>query len=182
MRFKLPEGCGDRKESIESLLESESRIAEENLIIVKDAVEKFLRKEKGYSDTDMEIDREFDVTTGSESARSKADFVLSINGKRLVSIICASDTVVSRERQALACARLLDRYQIPFAVITDGTDAEVLDTLTGDVIGEGMDAIPSREKLETLAGQIEFKELPAKRAEKEKRIVRAFDAMRCTRP
>lgn len=159
------------------MLESESRTAEINLIAAKEAVEKFLLEAKGYSVSDIEINREFDVTTGDEPAKSKADIVLVLDGKRLVSITCSPDAVVSRERQALACARLLDSYQIPFAVITDGTDAEVLDTLTGDVIGEGMDAIPSKEKLEELAGHIDFKELPAKRVKKEKMIARAFDAV-----
>jgi len=177
VKYKLPEGYGSRKESIESMLETEGRIAQENLTAAKQAVEKFLREAKGYSGSDIEVDREFDVTTGDEPARSKAAFVIVSNGKRLVSITCSPDAVVSRERQALACARLLDSYQIPFAVITDGTDAELLDTLTGDVIGEGMDAIPSKEKLGALAGHIEFKELAAKRVKKEKMIARAFDAI-----
>jgi hypothetical protein len=177
VKYKLPEGYGSRKESIEAMLESEGRIAEEKLTAAKHGVEKFLREAKGYSGGDIEIDREFDVTTGDEPERSKTDIVIALSGKRLVSITCSPDALVSRERQALACARLLDSYQIPFAVITDGTDAVVLDTLTGDVIGEGMDAIPSKEKLEEFAGTIEFKELPPEKVKKEKMIARAFDAI-----
>jgi hypothetical protein len=177
VKYKLPEGCGGREESIESLLESEDRIAEENLAAAKQAVEKFLREVKGYSGSDLEIDLKFDVTTGDEPASSKSDIVIALNGKRLISITCSPDSLVSRERQALACARLLDSYQIPFAVITDGSDAVVLDTLTGDVIGEGMDAISSKERLEKLACTIKFIELPAERVKKEKMIASAFDAI-----
>jgi len=180
VKYKLPEGYGSRKESIESLLESEDRIAEENLSAAKQAAEKFLREVKGYSGSEIETDREFDVTTGDEPARSKSDIVIALNGKRLVSITCSPDALVSRERQALACARLLDSYQVPFAVITDGADAVVLDTLTGDVIGEGMDAVPSREKLEELASTIDFEELPPEKVKKEKMIARAFDVIRRT--
>ncbi|RJQ50880.1 MAG: hypothetical protein C4526_11145 [Nitrospiraceae bacterium] len=179
MKFKLPEGCGDRRESIESLLESESRTASENLIAVKQAVERLLLENKGYSVSEIELDPEFDVTTGSGPGKSKVDFVIRLNGKRLVSIKCSADTLVSRERQALACARLLESYQVPFAVITDGADAVVLDTVSGKTIGEGLEAVPSREALEILAPRIEFKELPPDRVEREKRIVCAFDAMGC---
>jgi len=179
MKFKLPEGCGGRKESIESLLESESKVAEGNLATARQIVEEFLLDAKGYTRDEIEIDREFDVSIGSGPAKSKVDFVVSINGKSLISIKCAPDAIVSHERHALACARLVDCYQVPLAVITDGADAAVLDSITGIVIGEGLDAIPSRAEAETLAARTEFKALPVNRVEREKRIVGAFDVMGC---
>ena len=78
------------------------------------------------------------------------------------------------------CARVLEPYQIPFAVVTDAVDAIALDTLTGKVISEGMDSIPSRNELCELLQKIEFKKLAPDRAEKEKRILLAFDAIKCT--
>ena len=64
--------------------------------------------------------------------------------------------------------RVLEPYQIPFAVVTDAADAIMLDTLTGNVVGEGLAKIPSRTELGELLQKIEFKELPPERAEKEK--------------
>lgn len=177
MKFKLPEGCGDRKGSIESLLKKDREVSESILSEVKQAAIDFLRVAKGYGTDELEIDQEFDVTIGTKSARSKAHIVVNINGKRLIAVKCSADSVVSRERHALACARLLESYQIPLAVITDGMDAVVLDTVTGETIGEGLESIPSRQGLEVLAEQIEFKELQPKRVDKEKRIVCAFDAI-----
>ncbi|RJQ21540.1 MAG: hypothetical protein C4560_03545 [Nitrospiraceae bacterium] len=177
MEYKLPEGFNDRNEAIESLLKDEAGNAHSDLMSVKHIVESFLIEAKGYSDSELETDREFDVTVDGETAKSKVDIVISIDCMRLVSIICSADAVVSRERHALACARLLESYQIPFTVITDGMDAIVLDTVSGNVIGESPAAIPSKEQLVVLMAQTEFRELPVNRVEREKRIVRAFDAI-----
>ncbi|MBI5741396.1 MAG: type I restriction enzyme HsdR N-terminal domain-containing protein [Nitrospirae bacterium] len=180
MKFKLPEGCGGREESIEAMLKEQNDIAAADLKAIRQIVENFLLEDRGYSRDEIEIDREFDVSTGSGPARSKVDFVVSINGKSLISVKCTPDAIVSHERHALACARLIDCYQVPFAVITDGADAAVLDSVTGKNIGEGLDAIPSRAEAEIRAAQAEFKALAANRVEREKRIVCAFDVMGCS--
>ena len=177
MKYKLPEGFDKREEAIDSLLKKELDIVESALSAIRDLVQRFLLTAKGYSSDEIETACEFDVTTGSEAARSFVDFVVTLNGRRLVSIKCAPDALVSRERYALGCARLLNSCQVPFAVITDGLDAIVLDTVSGDVIGESMNAIPSKEHLTSVIGQIEFVELDPKRIEKEKRIVCAYDAI-----
>ncbi|RJQ44369.1 MAG: hypothetical protein C4538_10640 [Nitrospiraceae bacterium] len=179
MKYRLPEGCGDRREAIELLLNEERELSRLEMNAVREAVKKILFEAKGYVSAEIEMDCEFDVRTGSEPAKSKVDFVVCISGRRFVSIKCAVDALVSRQRHALACARLLDPCQVPFAVITDGVDAIVLDTVTGEVIGEGLDAVPSRESLLETIGRAEFIALPEEKAEKEKRIVSAFDATGC---
>ena len=93
---------------------------------------------------------------------------------------CSIGALVSRERQAVACARLMDSYQIPFAVVTDGNDAILLDTLTGKAINEGLEKIPSRDELKAMTEKVEFKELSPERLEKEKRILLAFDSIKCS--
>jgi hypothetical protein len=177
MKYKLPDGFEKRDEAIESLLKREFDMVESTLSEIRDLVKRFLLKEKGYSSDEIETACEFDVTTGGKAARSFVDFVVSVNGSRLVSIKCAPDSLVSRERHALGCARLLDPLQVPFAVITDSLDAIVLDTVSGDVIGESMNAIPSKTQLASAIAQIKFVKLDPKRIEKEKRIVCAFDAI-----
>jgi hypothetical protein len=177
MKYELPEGFDNREDAIESLLKKESDTAGSALSAVRLLVERFLLTAKGYSYDEIETACEFDVTTGGEAVRSHVDLVVSINSRRLVSIKCAPDSLVSRERHALGCARLLDSCQVPFAVITDGLDAIVLDTVSGDVIGEGMNAIPSKNHLASAIAQIEFVKLDPKRIEKEKKIVCAFDAI-----
>lgn len=180
MKYKLPDGFENKEEAMEALVKKEIDAAEAELAAVRLDIEKFLLEKKGYSESEIEKNREFEVLIGNERCKSKTDIVISLNGRRLVLIKCSVGALVSRERQAVACARVLEPYQIPFAVVTDAVDAIVLDTLTGTVISEGIDSIPSRNELLALTGKIEFKGLSPERAEKEKRILLAFDAIKCT--
>jgi len=146
---------------------------------IRQRIEHLLIDEKGYSKKDIEVDREFEIVLGEEINRSSIDLVVSIEEKRFMIIKCARGSLVSREREVLSCARILDVYQIPFAVVTNGEDAEVINTISGEVIGCGLEAILSKtQALETLRW-IEFKRLPEERIEKEKRIFLAFDSIKC---
>jgi len=180
MDIKLPEGFDSKEEAMAALIKKEIDAAESELSLIKHDIEKFLIEKKGYAVSEIEKDKEFEVPIGNEKCKSRADIVASINGKKLMLIKCSVGALVSRERQAVACARVLDSYQIPFAVVTDADDAIVLDAVTGKVIREGLASIPSRNELAELAGEIEFKTLPSERAEKEKRILIAFDSIKCT--
>lgn len=180
MEIKLPDGFDNREEAIESITKKEIDAAESELVLIKQEMEKFLLNNKGYSKNEVEADREFDVEAGNEKCKSKADIVVSIAGKRLMIVKCSIGALVSRERQAVACARLMDSYQIPFAVVTDGNQATVINTLTGEVMSEGLEKIPSRDKLKEMMEKVEFKALPPERLEKEKRILLAFDSIKCS--
>ena len=90
-------------------------------------------------------------------------------------------SLVSRERSALAAARVLNGdYRIPLAVVTNGRDALLLDTITAKVLRDGMEAIPTRKEALDLYPNLIF--LPPQDEEKllrEKRILNAFDLERC---
>lgn len=167
-----------QKKAIESILKREDETIESELALIKQNTEKFLLEEKGYSKDEIETDIEFEVEIESNRCKSKADIIISIEGKRIILIKCFIGALVSRERHALSCARLIDSYQIPFTVVTDGINAEVLNTVSGEVISEGSESIPSKDELKTV--QIEFKELSQNRVEKEKRILLAFDSIKCS--
>jgi hypothetical protein len=142
---------------------------------IRQVMERLLVEEKGYLKEEIEVDREFEIAIDGEINRSRADLVVGIEGKKFIVIKCARGSLVSREREILSCARILDIYQIPFAVVTNGEDAEVLDTISGEVVGSGLGAIPSRQQALEAIGRIEFKKLPEGRIEKEKRIFLAFN-------
>lgn len=101
--------------------------------------------------------------------------------KRFLIIRYAPGSLVTRERSAVAAARvLLEEYQIPLAVVTNGEDAELLDTLTGKVLASGMGAIPTRGQAEEMLGQLRFEPLfDEKKREKELRILNAYDVEVC---
>jgi len=141
-----------------------------------------LLEKKGYSKEEVERNVIFTLTLGAETAHSSVDFLVTLNGKKAMVIKCSAGSLDSRERQAIAAARLLAVPPVPFAVVSDPEHAEFLDTAAGKVIGEGFGAVPVREELLKLLADIEQKPLTLERIEKEKRILLAFDAIRCCVP
>ena len=94
-----------------------------------------------------------------------------------MAIKCAAASLGSREREIIAAARLLESYQIPVSVVSDGKTAIVLDTVSGKKLGEGLDAVPSKDDLKEKLNSLDLIPLPNKRLEKEKLIFRSYDVM-----
>ena len=143
----------------------------------RQTVERVLVAEKGYTKKDIEVDAPLEVTIGDEFYRSSVDLVVSVNGKRYMAIKCAPGSLGSREREIVSAARLLGEYQIPVSVVSDGKTAMVLDTVSGEKIGEGLDAIPSKKALQKSAKSLKLQPLAEKRMEREKLIFRSYDSM-----
>jgi len=141
-----------------------------------------LLEKKGYRKEDVQRDVVFEVKLGREVAHSSVDFLVSIDGRKAMVIKCSSGSLSSRERQAIAAARLLDSPPVPIAVVADPATAEVLNVISGKVIGEGFGAIPIKEELPRLLSSLGVKALSSDRIEKEKRILLAFDAIKCCVP
>ena len=147
--------------------------AEEN----RQAVEQYLVNEKGYLKDDIEVDVKIELIVAGEHYHSQVDLVVRVNGGklRIMAIKCAAGSLGSREREIVAAARLLDDCQIPLAVVSDGKTAIVLDTVSGKKIGEGLDAIPSKQAGISMLDSCEPVSLPAERLEREKLIFRTYD-------
>ena len=90
-------------------------------------------------------------------------------------------SLVCRERAAIAAARVLvPDYRIPLAVVTNGEDAELLDTRTGKILGYGLNSIPNYTTALEMLEQFAFlPPLDATRRERELRVLNAFDVERC---
>lgn len=140
-------------------------------------VERFLVEEKKYLKADIEVDADIEINVANEVYRSQIDLVVGLEGKRMMVFKCAAASLGSREREALAGARLLDHYQIPFSVVSDGKTAIIRDAISGKKKGEGLDAIPSRSELLQKLESIEFIPFPEERAEREKLVFRTYDSM-----
>jgi hypothetical protein len=93
---------------------------------------------------------------------------------------CASGSVVSRERQVIATARLLEDYVVPFAVITNGVNIELLDTLSEKVIGGSMQLIPTRQELYENSKNLTLRPANREKLVYEQRILYTYDAISCT--
>jgi len=147
--------------------------AEEN----RQQIERFLVKEKGYDTDDIEVDAELQFNIGDQVIHSHVDLTVRIDDKRFMVLRCVPGSLGTRHRETLASARLLDTYQIPLSVVTDGKDADVLDTVTGELIGHGTEAIPSKEAGRKSMGDMELQPFPQERLGRERLIFRSYDEM-----
>ena len=140
-------------------------------------IARFLVEEKGYSKNEISVRQEVSLEVDSQKGIFKIDFVITLEGKVCMIIIFGPGSLVSRERPAIAAARLCEKYEVPLTIVTNGQTAEVIQTSTGTVMAEGLDSIPSRaeavDKLETLS----FEALPEQRLAKERRILYAFEVL-----
>jgi len=146
---------------------------------LRQRVARFLVEEKGYEKSDIESQVIFETTVDNAKITVPIDYIVRLAGKRSILIKCYPTALVTREKLTLACARLLDSYQVPFTVITDGFVTEVLDTVTGKLLGEDLNKIPSKKELLQLLSTLSFSPLPEERRIKEKRILSAFDLLKC---
>jgi hypothetical protein len=145
----------------------------------RQAVERLLVIEKGYAKEDIEVDAQIEFEVGKERYASQVDLVVSVyaGATRVMAIKCAPGSLGSCEREILAAARLLDpRYQIPFAVVSDGKTATVLDTASGKKIGEGIASIPEKNAARDIMKTVTLIACPAERLERERLIFRTYNS------
>jgi hypothetical protein len=140
-------------------------------------------EEKGYAKTDLEPRRCIETLFATQFVRSTITLTVSLDGNRIMIIRYAPGSLVSRERSAIAAARVLEEdYQIPLAVVTNGRDAELLDTGNGQLLATGMDAIPDYQQARELLPTLVCRDrLDDKKRERELRILNAFDVEICCR-
>lgn len=172
----------NREKKILSILDQEIEEGKEMAAEARRIIEYLLLEKKGYQVDDVQKRPAFRVELGQEQAYSSVDFLVTVDGKKAMIIKCAAGSLASRERQAVAAARVISSPPVPLAVVADPVGAEVLDVVTGRVIGEGFGAIPIKEEMRRMLAVAEAKPLSPDRLEKEKRILLAFDAIKCCVP
>jgi len=150
---------------------------------VRQQLARLLVKRLGYARDELEPRLVIATTFNTISVRSVLDLTVRVEGRRLFVLRYGPGSLVTREKPALAAARILDpAYRIPFAVVTNGRDAEFLETGHGKVLGSGMEAIPDRVQAGELVKQAVFEPYgdPLLR-EKSLRILNVFDLEICCR-
>ena len=142
---------------------------------------RFLVQKKGYARLDLEPRLCIETLYNSQFVASTIDITVHINGKRFMILRFAPGSIVTRERSAIAAARVLEpAYQIPLAVVTNCREAEVLDTYTGRVVREGLDGIPGKNEAMDLIRSLRFEPLTdEKKRDRERRILNAYDVEVC---
>jgi len=140
-----------------------------------------LVEEKGYAPHELEPRLVIETVFNGRRVRSLIELTVRIEDRRCLIIRYGPGSLVTRERPAVAAARILDpAYRIPLAVVTNLRDAELLETGTGSVLKTGMDAIPDRDGLENMLGPDDFEPFAdADKREREARILNVFDEEVC---
>ncbi len=148
---------------------------------IRQDISRYMVEDRGYNKKELIPRLYIETLFTINFVRSTIELTVEIQGKWFMIIRYGPGSLVSRERSAIAAARVLHPdYQIPLAVVTNGRDAELIDTATGKILGNGLESIPDRVQAESLLTTLEF---PARQKdpelEREKRILNAFDVERC---
>jgi hypothetical protein len=146
---------------------------------IRQKILRFLLESKGFLKEDIAVDREITFAMEGEQVSSEVDISVRLNGLTLMVWKCASGSVVSRERQIIAAARLLEKYVVPFAAVTNGQEIELLDTSTEKVIGSGFGSIPARQELLGMGKGLSLRVPQVKKIVYEQRILYTYDAISC---
>jgi len=142
---------------------------------------RLLVEEKGYGKKELAARLKIETLFAKSFVVSTIDLVVSVLDKRLMVIRYGPGSLVTRERPALAAARVLDsEYVIPLTVVTNGEDAELLDTRSGKVLACGLAAIPTRAQAVAMMHDLEFLPLAlGPQRQMELRILNAYDQEVC---
>lgn len=130
---------------------------------------------KGYRRGQIRSRIRLVVHAGAKKAAVPVDFLIYQQNRVAMIIKYAPGSLVTRHRSVLATARLVAPYPAPVAVITNGQDADVLWTPRGTRLHRGLDGIPDRNQLAALTADFDFAPLSPERAEREARIVYAYE-------
>ena len=146
---------------------------------IRQKLVKALVEEKGYTREDISLDRQIRFEIEGQQVCSLVDIAIRLGNKTLMVCKCASGSVVSRERQIIATARLLEEYIVPFAVVTNGVNIELLDTVSEKVIGMELSSIFTRQELSENIKNITLKPSNKKKIVFEERVLYTYDSISC---
>lgn len=148
---------------------------------IRQKLARYLVERLGYAPGELEPRLKIISEFGGNRVESLIDLCARIKGKRLFILRYGPGSLVTRETAAIAAASILEpAYCIPLAIVTNGRDAELLESATGKVLATGMDSIPSRKQAKTLLKELPFVPYsdPLKR-EQAQRILNVFDQEVC---
>jgi len=148
---------------------------------IRQQLSRMMVEEKGYPQESLTPRLAIETLFSHNFVRSTIELTASIGNRQLLIIRYGPGSLVSRERAAIAAARVLNpAYQIPLAVVTNGQDAELLETSSGKILGYGLESIPDWSQAREFLEQAVFVPPPeGQPRERELRILNAFDLERC---
>ena len=174
---KTPKSVEERKELIGNIIKQQEELFAQSIgYIQRLMIEKLI--DLGYEFSDIEINNGYEVIVSKkEKFVTSVDILLRLEGKVLYAIKCSPTSIESWERFMFAFCRVVEPYQIPFAMVTNGREGRIIDIIKGEV-KDSME-IPKREELLQKLKTLNFVPYPEEKLHREKRILYAFDAIKC---
>jgi hypothetical protein len=148
---------------------------------IRQELARLLVEQLGYGKDELEPRLTIDTCYNGNQVQTLIELTARINGRRLFILRYGPGSLVTRETAAIAAARILDpAYRIPLAIVTNGRDAELIETAGGKVMATGMGCIPGRQRAEALVRECRFEPFDdAGRRDKALRILNVFDREVC---
>lgn len=175
---KMPDSPEERNKLITESLKYEAYIESLCLSNIQKGLIGFLLINKGFSPEEVEVKRVFSLNLKDLTFNATVDFILKVRGKYLILIQCATCSLDSWERYAIALCRVIDSSLIPYAIITDGESIRFINVDTGNVMVGSIESIPSESECERMFNECNSNSYPEEKSEKEKRIVYAFEGLK----
>jgi hypothetical protein len=136
---------------------------------------KMLLETLGFSKTQIKGRFVHTLCAGKQKARLKVDYFVEYKGKWVILIKYAPGSLVTRRLSTLALSRTIAEYQIPYVVVTNGEDAEIIDGDTGRVMATGLENLPSNADIENRFDAFPFKTISGPVFEQASRIAFACE-------
>jgi len=136
---------------------------------------RLLVNQKGYLKGEIQPRFELLIKAGDNSAIIKVDYIITISGKVCMIIKYGPGSLVTRHRPVLAASRLVVPYQVPFAVVTNGEDADTIEGSSGMVVASGLEGIFDRSTLNEQMQNTNFTVISKKQAEMASRILYCYE-------
>ncbi len=140
-------------------------------------ISRFLIEDKGFSKKDILSRQKMSLTIDGLTGTITVYFVIRIDQVSFAVIMYGPGSIVTRQRPTLSIARLFGDSVIPFAIITNGKEANLLETKSGKVIGKDLNSIFSKAEALALLKSIDLETLSNERREKEQRILYTMEIL-----
>jgi hypothetical protein len=169
----------EREKIIRTKIENEDLSETTQLRGVKQIVWDKLTKEKRFSLGEIAIDPHFEIVLSDCKSIVSMDFVINLPAATFAVIRCANSGLEFWERYITAFAMVVKNYQVPFAMVTNGYEAKIINVLSGETEGETFQDFYDRQEALNILKDFVLAPCPAKRLERAKRIIYAFEDIKC---
>lgn len=147
---------------------------------VRQAAEALLL-ELGHAKDDVTVEAQGQVNWEGGCLAVRADLLVSWRGRPALLMRCVRGSLVSREREAVAAARLLAQPWVPLALVYNGQQAELLEVTSGKVIasGDAGGVVPGPAELARRLGEMEPHAPTPKETAQAARVYSAYSFISC---